>query len=80
MKQISPVMRDNIVRLAKAFAKERGIKLATLSRLIRGDMYFLKNYSRGKISVTTKKYDEIMQWFEDNWPETIPMPPIKLHD
>jgi hypothetical protein len=74
---LSPVLRDNIVSLSRAFAKARGIKQATVSRLIRGDMYFLQNYSRGKVSVTTKKYDEIVDYFITHWPENTPMPQIR---
>lgn len=73
-------MRGNIVRYAKSYVRAKGIKLATLSRHVRGDMYFLDDYAAGKISVTTKKYDEIMQWFEDHWPENTPKPKIELHD
>ncbi len=72
----SSVLRQNIVDLAKAFAKARGIKQATVSRLIRGDMHFLKNYTHDKVSVTVRKHDEIMDYFYDHWPENTPMPPI----
>lgn len=77
---ISPIYRQNVIDLAKAFAKARGIKPATVSRLIRGDMHFLKNYSNRKVSVTMKKYDEIIKYFVDNWPENTPMPKIRGHD
>ena len=80
MTPLSPVLRQNIIVLAKAFAKARGIKLSTLSRMIRGDMYFLQDYAAGEISVTTKKYDEIIQYFEEHWPDKTPMPKIQLHD
>jgi hypothetical protein len=72
----SDVLRQNIVALAKVFAKAHGIKQATVSRKIRGDMHFLKNYTQGKVSVTVKKHDEIIDYFYDNWPENTPMPPI----
>ena len=72
-----PVLRQNIVNLANAFAKARGIKEATVSRLIRGDMHFLKDYGRGRISVTVKKYDDIVNYFFDNWPDDTPMPPLR---
>jgi hypothetical protein len=74
---LSPVLRENVAALAKAFAKANGIKPATVSRKIRGDMHFLKNYTGGKVSVTTKKYDEIIDYFYDNWPENTPMPQIR---
>ena len=67
MTPISPVLRDNIEVLAKAYAKAKGIKLTTVSRLVRGDPHFLADFIKGNISVTAKKYDEIVQWFEDNW-------------
>jgi hypothetical protein len=76
----SPILRQNIVVLSKAFAKARGIKLSTLSRLIRGDMYFLRDYSSGKISVTIKKYDEIIEYFVKHWPANTPMPKLELYD
>lgn len=74
---VSPVLRQNVVSLATAFAKARNIKLATVSRKIRGDIHFLNDYRSGKISVTSKKYDEIIKYFCDNWPTGTPMPQIK---
>ena len=77
MDPITPTARSNIAILAKAFGHARGIKPATVSRLIRGDMNFLRNFTSGKVGMTLTKYDEVMQWFEDHWPEGHDMPNIK---
>jgi hypothetical protein len=77
MEQAAPIMRRNLLALARVYAKHRGIKLSTLSRHIRGDMYFLEDYAKKKIGVTDRKYDEIRQWFYGNWPTGLPFPKMR---
>jgi hypothetical protein len=77
MEQAAPILRQNVLALARVYAKHRGIKPTTLSRHIRGDMYFLADYAKGNIGVTIQKYDEIRQWFEDHWPKDKPMPKMR---
>lgn len=77
MTPIDPILRANIMSLAKAFAKGRGIKLATVSRLVRGDPYFLQDLSSGKCGVTSWKYDEVVTYFEKHWPLGTVMPKIR---
>lgn len=76
-KPLGPVLRDNIGALAFAYTKAKGIQMSTLSRYIRGDMYFLEDYLAANVSVTVKKYDEIIAWFDDRWPQGVAKPKIK---
>ena len=94
MTPISPILRDNILVLAKEYAtlrglklrsaglggqlfQSRGLKLRTVSRYVRGDPFFLNDLAHGRSGVTSWKYDEIIKYFVENWPEGSPMPVIR---
>lgn len=78
MQQIAPILQYNITILAKSYAKARGgIKLTTVSKRIRGDAHFLEDYIAGRIGITTRKADDILQWFEDHWPDGAGKPTLK---
>lgn len=72
-----PAMRDNLLTLARAYAKARGIKLSTLSRFAHGDPPFFDKLGKAKaVGFTVRKYDQAMQWFRNNWPDDLPWPDI----
>jgi hypothetical protein len=64
------------VVLAKAFAKARGIKMTTVSKLIRDDAVWYRNFAAGKVFLTSSKYDDILKYFDHHWPKGAPMPKI----
>lgn len=75
---IGPVMRSNILALADAYAKARDLTQKTLSGYCHGDPPFLEKL-RGdkKSSITGRKYDHVIGWFFDHWPDDLTMPAIK---
>lgn len=75
--EISDICRDNILTLARAFADHRQLKFTSASSMCHGDPKFLNKLSRRQGSVTTRKYDEVIGWFKENWPEGLPMPEIR---
>ncbi len=77
MKQpIAPVLVQNLIRLATAYfdataPTNKVVSLASISRLAHGDPPFFDKLIAGECSVTLRKYDEIIAWFDQKakWPE-----------
>ncbi len=80
--------RDNLTKIAKAYAAATDLSLSTVSRKFHGNQAFLSDYIQGNISITISKYDEMLgafrrQWQKDaRWPltraVTIPRPGKKV--
>lgn len=73
---IAPVLRDNLLGTAEAFAEARGSTLDTVSRQAHGDPPFFAKLKAGTCSFTARKYDECMAFFDANWPEGVARPPL----
>jgi hypothetical protein len=58
----------NLTLCADAFVKARGVGLSTLGRLAAGDWRFFNHLKDGSKTFTARKYDEVINWFSDNWP------------
>ncbi len=72
---IAPVLSDNLVRLANAYLEATrptnpSVTLQSISRNAHGDPPFFESLAAGKCSVTLRKYDEIIEWFDEKakWP------------
>lgn len=61
-------LRDNLFAIAKAFAAKRELQMSTIGRLCAGDSQFFDRLTEGK-SFTARKYDAVLVWFSENWPE-----------
>lgn len=70
---VEPVLRSNILAVAAAYAKHRDLKLSTLSTYCHGDAPFLQKMKDGG-GLTARKYDEVMAWFLENWPDDLAWP------
>lgn len=62
-------LRLNLLRCAKAYATARRLELPTVGRLAAGDWRFFDRLEDDEKTFTARKYDDVMQWFSDNWPE-----------
>lgn len=62
------VLRSNLLNCASAFAEARRIKLSTLGRLAANDGPFFHRLRDTSKTFTAKKYDEVVAWFDVNWP------------
>lgn len=80
---VSPVLKDNLIRLALAYLKATKetnphMSLERISRMAHGDPPFFDKLIAGKCSVTLRKYDEAIAWFDDyaQWPEGCVVPEL----
>ena len=77
MEKIEPALREILLAHAKALAKHREVKLATISRKVHGDAPFFDRLAgpvadRG--SFTVRKFDEVMAKFDEIWPADLDRP------
>ncbi|PPQ17939.1 hypothetical protein CV770_18405 [Bradyrhizobium sp. AC87j1] len=59
----------NLIVVAGAFRAGRPLTLRTLGRLAAGDWRFFDHLLDGSKTFTARKYDQVMGWFSENWPE-----------
>lgn len=62
-------LRENLLNCAAAYTARREIGLSTLGRLAAGDWRFFDNLKRDGKTFTARKYDEVLGWFSQNWPD-----------
>lgn len=74
MRQIAPDLRDNILLLADTYRRITGRKETGLAFACYGSGYFLSQLRAGECSFGIGKYDQVIYWFEHNWPEGHAMP------
>lgn len=67
-------LRSNLMVCASAYAASRKLSLTTLGRLAAGDWRFFDRVTEGSTTFTARKYDEVIRWFSDNWPEGVEWP------
>lgn len=86
---IEQPLRDNLIALARAYAKARGNGLSSVSTQAAGDGRFFDalaertgarkaNDRRG--SFTVRKYDQLVEWFSANWPDGVEWPDLTAPD
>ena len=61
-------LRSSLIAVAEAFAAAEGCALSTVSRRCRNDSAFFRRIADVGKSFTLRTFDEVMQWFSDNWP------------
>lgn len=67
-------LRSNLMACASAYSAAREVSLATLGRLAAGDWRFFDRLDDNEKTFTARKYDEVIRWFSDRWPEGSPWP------
>ena len=74
----TPIMNRTVLAAAKANAKARCVPLRQVSRMVYGNSGFFGLLSKRQATITTKKYDAVMAWFDDpkNWPDGIVPPEV----
>jgi hypothetical protein len=68
-------LRSHLIACASAYAAAREVSLATLGRLAAGDWRFFDRLDDDGKTFTARKYDEVIGWFSDRWPENADWPP-----
>lgn len=70
--------RDYLLAVATAFGKAQKISLETVSRRFHGNVYFLSEFADGKISITLRKFDEMLASFAEVWPKGVAWPKASI--
>ena len=64
----------NLKACASAYASARGYELSTLGRIACGDSGFFTRLDDPTKTFTARKYDDVIAWFSDHWPEGVRWP------
>lgn len=64
----------NLLAVAAAFVVAREVGFSTLGRLAAGDWRFFDHLQDGSKTFTARKYDQVMGWFSENWPDAAVWP------
>lgn len=67
-------LRSNLMSCATAYAASKEVSLATIGRLAAGDWRFFDRLDDDAKTFTARKYDEVILWFSDRWPDDLPWP------
>lgn len=66
-------LATHLLNLAAIYAKAKSIEESTVGRQCAADGRFFARIRQGK-TFTIKKYDEVLRWFLDNWPDQVSWP------
>lgn len=75
-KKLKPILRRNLLNLARAYAKAEGVLLRTVSARAYKDARFFDALAKNKCALTIDKYDFLIDWFTRHWPEGHKMPAL----
>lgn len=67
-------LRSSLLMCASTFCEARSVSLATVGRLAAGDWRFFDRLDDSEKTFTARKYDEVIGWFSENWPDAVPWP------
>lgn len=67
-------LRSNLMACASAYAASRDVSISTIGRLAAGDWRFFDRLDDDAKTFTARKYDEVILWFSDRWPEDLLWP------
>lgn len=62
-------LRSHLLAIAALYASSAKCALSTVSRRCRNDSSFFERIADPTKSFTVKTYDEVITWFDENWPE-----------
>lgn len=60
--------RHYLLAVARAYAAAEGLALATVARRFHGNDSFFDQFESGSITITLRKYDEMIARFYQQWP------------
>ena len=63
---------DNVFRVARIYAEQRGITMKTLGTYAAGHGHFFERLAVGR--VTIRRTAQVLQWFSDHWPAGLAWP------
>jgi hypothetical protein len=62
-------LRTFLLSVAAAYAAAGGCALSTVARRCRNDSSFFERIADPQKSFTARTFDEVMAWFDQNWPD-----------
>lgn len=71
---IAKILRENLLTLAKAYAKATGSTLPAVSKRFYGNVGFFADFRAGDASISIDKYEVVVGQFIDNWPKDTAYP------
>lgn len=66
--------RDYLLAVATAYGKAEKLALSTVSRRFHGADHFLGAFERGEVTITLRKFDEMLASFSAAWPKGVKWP------
>jgi len=66
--------RDYLLSVARAYAKAEQLSLETVSRRFHGAVWFFSDFESGKVTLTLRKFDEMLDQFAEQWPDNAEWP------
>lgn len=67
-------LRTILLETAQAYASAENCAISTVSRRCRNDSGFFSRLTDPTKSFTARTFDEVMAWFNANWPDQKPKP------
>ncbi|NYT33904.1 hypothetical protein [Rhizobium sp. WYCCWR 11128] len=67
-------LRAILLSTAEAYAAVARCGMTTVARRVKNNAAFFKRLSDPTTSFTARSFDEVMEWFADNWPRDCQRP------
>ncbi len=74
---IAATVRDNLLKLANAYAKATGKSLGQISKEFYGNGNFFDEIAAGDRSIGVDKLEKMIEQFRENWPSGAAVPPLR---
>jgi hypothetical protein len=74
------LVRANLLAIAAAYARERGISISAVSKKFYGNSIFFRLLRDGNEAVTVPTVDRMLRKFRDEWPEGADIPFLPIID
>lgn len=71
-------LRDFLVAKGRQYAEAANCALSTVGRRCRNDSAFFNRIACGDGSFTVRTFDEVIGWFDENWPADSEKPDLQF--
>ncbi|WP_189423050.1 hypothetical protein [Devosia pacifica] len=71
-------LREHLLSLARQYADAAGVGISTVGRRCRRDSSFFTRIADADSSFTARTFDEVVAWFDANWPDGTVKPDFAL--
>lgn len=73
---LEPILRKNLLALARAYRAAKPVSMRTLSLYAHGDRPFFERIAAKEGSFTIRKYDDVVAWFRTHRPPGMRWPKL----